>query len=493
MALTKVSRGLLSTGIVDNSNATAITLNADESATFAGGISVTGVLTATSLDISGDIDVDGVANLDVVDIDGAVGMASTLNVTGAATLTSTLAVTGKITADAGIDIDNINIDGTTIALSSGALTLDVAGDILIDTGANIQLRSSGTEFGRLFQSSADFYIYNPVSDKDVVIYGNDGGSAFEALRLDMSAAGAATFNSTVSATHLTATNGVLNLDDNGSHNGIINSPASLFVNIDSDGTNTGELFAIAKDRTSTSGGTELFRVQEDGSVGIGTSSITNPYSQTPFTDVNIDGTWGGVISFKLGGVTKGWVGQRSSGNEDMVIGATAGQELLFYANNLEAARINTSRHLLIGKTAVTATGFGTELRGNQIIIGKTSSGTVNGIFFNHNSSYVGGLNYTDSATSLATGSDERLKSGIQDADDAGSKIDAIQVRQFDWKVNGSHQDYGFIAQELEPVFAHAVHTAQDDFKTKGVDLASLVPMLVKEIQSLRARVAQLEA
>lgn len=42
MALTKVSRGLLSTGIVDNSNATAITLNSDESATFAGGITVTG-------------------------------------------------------------------------------------------------------------------------------------------------------------------------------------------------------------------------------------------------------------------------------------------------------------------------------------------------------------------------------------------------------------------------------------------------------------------
>ena len=40
MALTKVSRGLLSTGIVDNSNATAITLNSDESATFAGNVGV---------------------------------------------------------------------------------------------------------------------------------------------------------------------------------------------------------------------------------------------------------------------------------------------------------------------------------------------------------------------------------------------------------------------------------------------------------------------
>ena len=52
MALTKVSRGLLSTGIVDNSNATAITLNADESATFSGAISVTGTATMDGLTVN---------------------------------------------------------------------------------------------------------------------------------------------------------------------------------------------------------------------------------------------------------------------------------------------------------------------------------------------------------------------------------------------------------------------------------------------------------
>lgn len=62
---------------------------------------------------------------------------------------------------------------------------------------------------------------------------------------------------------------------------------------------------------------------------------------------------GGVISFKLGGVTKGWVGQRSSGNEDMVIGATAGQELLFYENDVEAMRIS-SGNLGIGTSSPTS-------------------------------------------------------------------------------------------------------------------------------------------
>ena len=84
------------------------------------------------IDLEGAIDVNGTANLDVVDIDGAVDMASTLQVDGAITNSSTIVSAGKITADAGIDIDNFNIDGTTIALSSGSMTLDAASQIVLD-------------------------------------------------------------------------------------------------------------------------------------------------------------------------------------------------------------------------------------------------------------------------------------------------------------------------------------------------------------------------
>ena len=54
----------------------------DTNITIAGTLGVAGVLTGASLDISGDIDVDGTTNLDVVDIDGAVNMASTLSLGG---------------------------------------------------------------------------------------------------------------------------------------------------------------------------------------------------------------------------------------------------------------------------------------------------------------------------------------------------------------------------------------------------------------------------
>jgi hypothetical protein len=101
-------------------------------------------------------------------------------------------------------------------------------------------------------------------------------------------------------------------------------------------------------------------------------------------------------------------------------------------------------------------------------------------------------NDSSNSVSYFTSSDERLKDNIVDAPSASDDIDAIQVRSFDWKADGSHQKYGVIAQELNNVIPSAVDMTQDENKHASVDYSKLVPMLVKEIQSLRARVAQLE-
>jgi hypothetical protein len=59
------------------------TVSAKDGGGFGGNISTSGTLTVTgNADLNGDLDVDGTTNLDVVDIDGAVDMASTLNVAG---------------------------------------------------------------------------------------------------------------------------------------------------------------------------------------------------------------------------------------------------------------------------------------------------------------------------------------------------------------------------------------------------------------------------
>jgi hypothetical protein len=113
--------------------------------------------------------------------------------------------------------------------------------------------------------------------------------------------------------------------------------------------------------------------------------------------------------------------------------------------------------------------------------------------FRRNGADVGSISVSTGATAYNTSSDQRLKENIADADDAGSKIDAIQVRKFDWKVDGSHQDYGMVAQELQVVAPEAVHQPADSEEMMGVDYSKLVPMMLKEIQSLRARIAALES
>ena len=111
----------------------------------------------------------------------------------------TLGVTGALTANAGVVVDNITIDGTEIDLSSGDLTFDVAGDIILDAdGGDVKINDGGVAIAELTNSSTDFIIKSVTSDKDIIFKGTDGGSAITALTLDMSEAGAATFNSNIS-------------------------------------------------------------------------------------------------------------------------------------------------------------------------------------------------------------------------------------------------------------------------------------------------------
>ena len=208
-------------------------LTVTDDMTVGGTLGVTGVLTATSLDISGDIDVDGTTNLDVVDIDGAVDMASTLG------------VTGVVTANAGVKVDNITIDGQEIDVSSGDLTLDVAGDIILDAdGGNVKLLDGGVVNLDIYKFGGNVYIENPTSDSDIIFSGNDGGSAITALTLDMSAAGAATFNSTI--------NGV------GISSNISNFAQGILISQDA---NTGTL-STASDNTGL--GYEVFNALTSG-------------------------------------------------------------------------------------------------------------------------------------------------------------------------------------------------------------------------------------
>tara|TARA_Y100000385_G_C13060368_1_gene624097 strand:- start:90 stop:1883 length:1794 start_codon:yes stop_codon:yes gene_type:complete len=171
----------------------------------------------------------------------------------------------------------------------------------------------------------------------------------------------------------------------------------------------------------------------------------------------------------------------------------------------ERARITSGGTLLIGTTGsatyASTVNEGVEIAPDFIGVSRdqntvmhlnrlTNDGTI--VDFRTAGFVRGSVSISGSTTSYNTSSDERLKDNIKDADDSGSKVDAIQVRQFDWKADGEHQDYGMVAQELLEVAPDAVTQGDTPDDMMGVDYSKLVPMLIKEIQSLRQRVAQLE-
>lgn len=89
--------------------------------------------------------------------------------------TSGAGVFSSITANGGVTVDNINIDGTEIDLSSGDLTVDVAGNIDLDAdGGTIKVSDGGTELLNITNSSSDVVIKPVVDGKDIIFQQRDG-------------------------------------------------------------------------------------------------------------------------------------------------------------------------------------------------------------------------------------------------------------------------------------------------------------------------------
>ena len=177
---------------------------------------------------------------------------------------------------------------------------------------------------------------------------------------------------------------------------------------------------------------------------------------------------------------------------------TAGNAITF----TNTMTLDSTGALLLGTTTNTPSTGGivflsTGTTSSPRIVTDHASGTASGNSY-ANFTYAGTIigSITQSGTTAVLynlTSDQRLKTNIADAAPASALIDAIQVRQYDWKSDGSHQRYGFIAQELVAVAPEAVHQPADPEEMMAVDYSKLVPMLVKEIQSLRVRLAALEA
>ena len=253
---------------------------------------------------------------------------------------------------------------------------------------------------------------------------------------------------------------------------------------------------------------EAMRVDSSGFVGIGSSSPsdTSSFSQA----VDVSGASGSALYMRTAGSSTNTAVFGQYGANSYVINRAAGS-LYFYTTNTLRGQFDASGNFLIGTSSSTGnSGTFQAVRGDSGAIGyfeiNNSGGSQNAVDIanaanaafvplrfwvnDYSGSLVGSISCTTSATAYNTSSDERLKENIVNA--PAGNIDDIRVRSFDWKADGSHQPYGMVAQELVDVAPEAVTQGKNEDDMWQIDYSKLVPMMIKEIQDLKAEVAALK-
>ena len=223
----------------------------------------------------------------------------------------------SITADTDdqIDIkiagsDSLRIKANEIENVSGAFTLDVVGNITLDSdNGKIEFKDDGTLAMEIEKAASDVRFYSAISDNDIKFLGNDGGSTVTALTLDMSEAGAATFNNNVTANRVIVTDGIQDTGQGGSETVFNESGSTADFRIESDssthmlfvdGGNNAALFGKSSPDFSATAGTEL---RSDGRIfgGIASSAVMFLNRITDDGDIvelRKDGSAVGVIQTK---------------------------------------------------------------------------------------------------------------------------------------------------------------------------------------------------
>ncbi len=267
----------------------------------------------------------------------------------------------------------------------------------------------------------------------------------------------------------------------------------------------------------TNNGTTAVTIDTSQNVGIGTASPAAKLTvasegrgrfyrsdNTRYGDIYTDNN-----AFKI-----------ESSTDPIILNAATGQGIRFQDAGTERMRIDSSGNLLVGTTSANgkltinqtdtgartitasspssyaATAFrsdsaATAGTGWYHLYGSSSGGSVNNIFI------YGNGNIQNANNSYGAISDIKLKENIVDATPKLDKLMQVKVRNYNLKGEyEQHKQIGVIAQELEHIFPSMIEETQDRGEndevlgttTKSVKYSVFVPMLIKAVQELNAKV-----
>jgi len=333
---------------------------------------------------------------------------------------------------------------------------------------------------------------NPDSPLDILTSGNSGlevnAGTSSAHRIYLGNTGGTSVVGTLS-------NHDFGLITNGSERMRITSAGKVLVNT------TGEYAGTGAEMTVNDG------------IDVGTTSTAN----------------GGFVSFIGDGVGRiGEVGSKVSGystmpniefHADNVSGGSQAGHIEFNTRFIsgsrsEAMRITKNGHLLLGTTTETA---------RLCIASTTTAGTDPlVVFFDGSGTTCGSIDLNASGNTVAyvTSSDYRLKENVSYDFDATSRLKQLKPARFNFIADADTTVDGFIAHEVSDIVPEAVTKNKDAVKVwkdneelpdgvsvgdnkldengntipdyQGIDQSKLVPLLVKTIQELEARITTLE-
>ena len=254
----------------------------------------------------------------------------------------------------------------------------------------------------------------------------------------------------------------------------------------------------------TNGNNERMRIASDGKVGINTSSPAQTLSIIGNAQIENTSASGNAWYYAKNADRTWLMGIRGSSSD----------ALSFYDLTADAERmqINSSGDVKIGEgTGATFTVRVTPGAGvwgidagveagsfSRIRISSSGTGTQTKMAFLNTNGEVGSITTSGTSTAFNTSSDYRLKENLNYDFDATTRLKQLRPARFNFIADADTTVDGFLAHEVQSVVPEAITGTKDAIDEdgnpvyQGIDQSKLVPLLVKTIQELEARITALE-